>query len=88
MRVAIQTTWRNTWQLTELIRLLRQTIFRAGMVYSRVSSSRWVNSSPIEEQNGRRTELLGAKVQYLKHMAIEIGEETKHQIDELKVLES
>jgi hypothetical protein len=59
--------------LTDFIRLLRQTIFPTGMVYRRVSDSSWVNASPIEEQNDRRTKLLATKVQYLKYTAIEIG---------------
>ena len=58
------------------------------MVYTRVSDSRWVNASPIEEQNDRRRELLGAKVQYLKYTAIEIGEVTKRQIARMKVQRS
>ena len=70
------------------MRLLRQTIFRTGMVYNRVSDSRWVNASLIEEQNDRRTQLLGTKVQYLKATAIEIGEVTRRQNTDLKVRES
>jgi len=47
--------------------------------------SRRTNYSYIEEQNEARTELLNSKVNQLKHLAVQIGEETKFQNKYLKV---
>lgn len=47
--------------------------------------SRRSNYSYIEEQNEARTELLNSKVNQLKHLAVQIGEETKYQNKYLKV---
>lgn len=47
--------------------------------------SRRPNYSYIEEQNEARTELLNNKVNQLKHLAVQIGEETKYQNKYLKV---
>jgi predicted RNA-binding protein with EMAP domain len=47
--------------------------------------SRRTNYSYIEEQNEARTELLNTKVNQLKHLAVQIGEETKFQNKYLKV---
>jgi DNA repair ATPase RecN len=47
--------------------------------------SRRANYSYIEEQNEARTELLNSKVNQLKHLAVQIGEETKFQNKYLKV---
>ena len=47
--------------------------------------SRRANYSYIEEQNDARTELLNSKVNQLKHLAVQIGEETKFQNKYLKV---
>ena len=47
--------------------------------------SRRTNYSYIEEQNNVRTELLNSKVNQLKHLAVQIGEETKFQNKYLKV---
>ncbi len=47
--------------------------------------SRRANYSYIEEQNEARTELLNSKVNQLKHLAVQIGEETKYQNKYLKV---
>lgn len=41
--------------------------------------------SYIEEQNEARTQLLSSKINQLKGIAIEIGEETKYQNKYLKV---
>ncbi|CAF0999846.1 unnamed protein product [Adineta steineri] len=41
--------------------------------------SRRTNYSYIEEQNEQRTELLNSKVNQLKHLAVQIGDETKLQ---------
>ncbi|CAF0879891.1 unnamed protein product [Rotaria sp. Silwood1] len=46
--------------------------------------SRRTNYSYIEEQNEARTELLNSKVNQLKHLAVQIGEETKFQNKYLK----
>ncbi len=47
--------------------------------------SRRPNYSYIEEQNEARTELLNSKVNQLKHLAVQINEETKFQNKYLKV---
>ncbi len=47
--------------------------------------SRRTNYSYIEEQNEARTELLNSKVNQLKHLAVQIGEETKFQNKYLNV---
>jgi DNA repair ATPase RecN len=47
--------------------------------------SRRANYSFVEEQNEARTELLNSKVNQLKHLAVQIGEETKYQNKHLKV---
>ena len=47
--------------------------------------SRRSNYSYIEEENDTRTELLNTKVNQLKHLAVQIGEETKIQNKYLKV---
>ena len=47
--------------------------------------SRRPNYSYIEEQNEARTDLLNSKVSQLKHLAVQIGEETKYQNKYLKV---
>ena len=47
--------------------------------------SRRPNYSYIEEQNEARTDLLNSKVSQLKHLAVQIGEETKFQNKYLKV---
>ena len=49
--------------------------------------SRRANYSYIEEQNETRTEMLNSKVNQLKHLAVQIGEETKFQNKYLKVSE-
>jgi predicted RNA-binding protein with EMAP domain len=48
--------------------------------------SRRANYSYIEEQNEARTELLNSKVNQLKHLAVQMGEETKYQNKYLKEL--
>jgi len=48
--------------------------------------SRRTNYSYIEEQNEARTELLNSKVNQLKHLAVQIGDETKFQNKYLKEL--
>jgi hypothetical protein len=47
--------------------------------------SRRPNYSYIEEQNEARTELLNSKVSQLKHLVVQIGEETNYQNKYLKV---
>lgn len=47
--------------------------------------SRRPNYSFIEDQNDARTDLLNSKVNQLKHLAVQIGEETKFQNKLLKV---
>lgn len=47
--------------------------------------ARRTNYSYIEEQNEVRTELLNNKVNQLKHLAVQIGEETRYQNKYLKV---
>jgi predicted RNA-binding protein with EMAP domain len=47
--------------------------------------SRRTNYSYIEEQNEARTELLNSKVNQLKHLAVQIGDETNYQNKYLKV---
>lgn len=47
--------------------------------------ARRTNYSYIEEQNEIRTELLNNKVGQLKHLAVQIGEETRYQNKYLKV---
>ena len=47
--------------------------------------SRRTNNSYIEEQNEERTELLSSKVNQLKHLAVQIGDETKLQNKYLRV---
>jgi hypothetical protein len=46
---------------------------------------RLTNYSYIEENNEERTEELRLKVNQLKYLAIEIGEETKRQNHDFKV---
>lgn len=48
--------------------------------------SRRPNYSYIEEQNEARTELLNSKVNQLKHLAVQIGDETRYQNKYLKEL--
>ena len=48
--------------------------------------SRRPNYSYIEEQNEARTDSLTSKVSQLKHLAVQIGEETKYQNKCLKEL--
>ncbi|CAF1064340.1 unnamed protein product [Adineta ricciae] len=48
--------------------------------------SRRPNYSYIEEQNEARTELLNSKVNQLKHLAVQISEETQFQNKYLKEL--
>ncbi|CAF1064145.1 unnamed protein product [Adineta ricciae] len=50
--------------------------------------SRRSNYSYIEEQNEARTELLNSKVNQLKHLAVQISEETQFQNKYLKELNS
>lgn len=47
--------------------------------------ARRTNYSYIEEQNEVRTESLNNKVNQLKHLAVQINEETKYQNKYLKV---
>ena len=47
--------------------------------------ARRTNYNYIEEQNEVRTELLNNKVNQLKHLAVQITEETKYQNKYLKV---
>jgi hypothetical protein len=47
--------------------------------------SRRPNYSYIEEQNEARTDLLNSKVTQLKHLAVQINEETRYQNKYLKV---
>jgi hypothetical protein len=61
--------------------------YRCLMANERQSNthSRRTNYSYIEEQNEARTALLNSKVNQLKHLAVEIGEETRSQNKYLKV---
>lgn len=56
-------------------------------MYDRNSNthSRRSNYSHIEEQNEARTDALNSKVNHLKHLAVQIGEETRAQNAALKV---